>query len=333
MSASRRPSRRVPSKGRSLRRDPRPAPFEDDTAEISDLGATAVGGPDGPRPGSRAANRAAKRAVTGVRPKTRMRGGSGGRRSGSSNTALIGLAIGAVVIAAAVILIGNPFGNPAASPSASPGTPLVVGDGSCPTSQPAALPAGETRTVTISTPMGDIVIKVEGALSPIAAGNFVALAECHFYDGSVFHRTASLTSGTPFVIQGGQPKDGMGEIPYSIQDESVTATYHRGTVAMARTDSPNSQTSQFFIVMDDEASSVLTSYNTYAIFGEVIAGMDVADAIYAAAGGVETPTDPVPMTSVTVSAGPAATATPAPTAAPSAPPATPVDSTAPTTAP
>jgi len=247
------------------------------------------------------------------------------------------------VIVAAVILIGNPFGKPTASPS--PSTALVVGDGSCPTAQPAPLPAGETRTVTITTPKGAIVIEVDGALSPIAAGNFVALVACHFYDGSVFHRTAALQDGTPFVIQGGTPKTGMGNIPYAIQDETVTATYRRGTLAMARTDKPKSQTSQFFIVLDDKAAQALASYNTYAIFGEVISGMDVADAIFAASAGAEAPASPIAMTRVTVGPGPAATASPAspaaptaapttaPTAAPPAPATSPARSTAPTTAP
>jgi cyclophilin family peptidyl-prolyl cis-trans isomerase len=331
MSLSRRPSRRVPSKGRSLRNDPRPDAGPEEAFGTEGFGTEGAPGAPGLRPGSRAANRAAKRAVTGVRPKTAQRRGSGGRRSGGSNTGLILLAVGAVIIAAAVVFIGNPFGAPAASPS--PATALVVGDGSCPTSQPDPLPAGESRTVTITTPQGDIVLKIDGALSPIAAGNFVALATCHFYDGSVFHRTALLQDGTPFVIQGGAAKPGTGAIPYVIQDEPVTATYKRGTVAMARTDQPNSQTSQFFIVLDDNAAPPLASYNTYAIFGEVISGMDVADAILAASGGAETPADPVPMTSVTVGPGPAASASPAPTAAATEPSATPVESTAPTTAP
>ena len=84
---------------------------------------------------------------------------------------------------------------------------------------------------------------------------------------------------------------------------------------MARTDQLNSQTSQFFIVLDDKAAPPLASYNTYAIFGEVISGMDVADAIFAASNGVESPADPIPMTSVTVAAGPAASTSPAPSTA------------------
>lgn len=171
----------------------------------------------------------------------------------------------------------------------------------CPTTQPAPLPSGETRTVVITTPKGAITIKVEGSLSPIAAGNFVALASCKFYDGVVFHRVATLQDGTPFVIQGGDPSGtGEGGPGYTIRDEPVTATYRRGTVAMARTAAPNSQGSQFFIVLDDRAGAVLASYNTYAIFGSVTAGLDVVDAIYRAAGGIELPANPVAMTTVTV---------------------------------
>ena len=212
----------------------------------------------------------------------------------------------------------------------------MVGDGTCPTQQPASLPAGQSRTVTITTPKGNIVLEIDGALSPIAAGNFVALVTCHFYDGSVFHRTASLQDGTPFVIQGGSAKEGTGEIPYVIQDEPVTATYKRGTVAMARTSQPNSQTSQFFIVLDDKAAPPLVSANTYAIFGTVISGMDVADAIFTASGGAETPSNPVPMTTVTVGPGPAPSASAAATAAPTAaatPATSPAGSTPPTTTP
>ncbi|HET9085655.1 MAG TPA: peptidylprolyl isomerase, partial [Candidatus Limnocylindrales bacterium] len=112
---------------------------------------------------------------------------------------------------------------------------------------------------------------------------------------------AALQDGTPFVIQGGDPEGTGGGGPgYTIQDEPVTATYGRGTVAMARTSEPNSVGSQFFIVLDDAARDVLAAYNTYQIIGSVSDGMDVADAIFTAAGGQETPTDPIPMTTVTV---------------------------------
>jgi cyclophilin family peptidyl-prolyl cis-trans isomerase len=174
----------------------------------------------------------------------------------------------------------------------------------CPTAQPPAAPAGERRTVAIDTAKGEIEITLDASLSPIAVGNFEALAGCGFYDGVVFHRVATLPDGTPFVIQGGDPDGtGRGGPGYTIQDEPVTATYARGTVAMARTGAPNSAGSQFFIVLDDKDREVLQSANTYQIIGTVTNGMEVADAIYQAAGGVELPPDPVVMTHLTL--GPA----------------------------
>ena len=198
-----------------------------------------------------------------------------------------------VVVAAWTLLGGSSSGSPSGSAGAR--------GQNCPTSQPAALGAGQTRTVTIRTSKGDIVIQVKADLAPIAAGNFVALASCGFYDGVGFHRTASLSDGTPFVIQGGDPLGtGNGGPGYTIADEPVTTDYVRGTVAMARTSAPHSQGSQFFIVLDDAAGPVLKSANTYAIFGTVTSGMDVADAIFDASNGQELPADPILMTSVTV---------------------------------
>jgi cyclophilin family peptidyl-prolyl cis-trans isomerase len=189
-----------------------------------------------------------------------------------------------------------------AAPPATPAPSIVAENGECPTSQPDPLPAGETRTVTIATALGSMTLKIEADLSPIAAGNFVALAGCGYYDGVAFHRVATLQDGTPFVIQGGDPTgNGTGGPGYTITDEPVRAQYGRGVVAMARTSEPNSVGSQFFIVLDDAAREVLASYNTYQIIGHVTAGMETADAIKDAAAGVELPGDPVEMTQVTVS--------------------------------
>ena len=277
---------------------------------------------------TRAQNRAAKRAASGVRPKA-VRGQVRSKRG--SNMPLIALAVAAVAVGAAVVALGNPFGSPAASASPSAAaTTSGYGDGTCPTSEPDSLGAAESKLVTIKTDKGDIVIKVDGFLSPIAAGNFVALAECKFYDGVVFHRTPTLATGTPFVIQGGDPLGtGSGGPGYTIADEPVASAYQRGTVAMARSQQPNSQGSQFFIVLSDESGPILQSANNYAIFGNVVSGMDVADAIFQASGGQELPTSPIAMTSVTVSEVPASpspgasvAATVAPTVAPTAAPTT-----------
>jgi cyclophilin family peptidyl-prolyl cis-trans isomerase len=147
--------------------------------------------------------------------------------------------------------------------------------------------AADTSTVTFATAKGNIVIKVTGSLAPNATGNFVALAACGFYDGVVFHR---LVPG--FVIQGGDGQYGRapnvdaahvgsGGPGYSITDDPVTTPYRRGTVAMARSSKPNSQGSQFFIVLSDGAAGALSAANTYAIMGEVTSGMDTVDAIAA----------------------------------------------------
>lgn len=194
-----------------------------------------------------------------------------------------------------------------ATPTPEPTHPGPSYPPGCPTAQPDALGAGQTRTVTIETSLGKIEMKLTADLSPIAVGNFVALASCGYYDGVVFHRVVSK-----FVIQGGDGQfgrspDGLyldivgsGGPPYRITDEPVTTRYHRGSVAMARTSAPNSVGSQFFIVLDDGAEQALASYNTYQIIGEVTSGMDTVDAIAAAAKGVEMPQDPVVMTKVTV---------------------------------
>jgi peptidylprolyl isomerase len=150
--------------------------------------------------------------------------------------------------------------------------------------------------VTITTDLGNMTVKIQSDLSPIAAGNFVALADCGFYDGVVFHRVVPR-----FVIQGGDPTGtGSGGPGYTIEDEPVTTQYSRGTVAMARTQAPNSVGSQFFIVLDDEARSSLAAANTYQIIGSVTEGMETADKI-AAAADAELPTDPIAMNDVSVS--------------------------------
>src|SRR6266508_6607504 len=146
----------------------------------------------------------------------------------------------AAIAALALFAAGCTGGTPTAAPTptAPPAAQATIPSG-CPTSQPAALGAAEKRTVTIDTAKGSIVLAIDADLSPIAVGNFVALAECGYYDGVVFHR---LVPG--FVIQGGdgqfgrvgadgklaQPElAGTGGPGYTIQDEPVTTQYERGT--------------------------------------------------------------------------------------------------------
>ena len=200
------------------------------------------------------------------------------------------LALLAVVIASVACSV-PPVASAPPPASAAPS----VGGNDCPTAQPEPLAAGESRSVTIATDLGAMTLTIEADLSPIAAGNFVALAGCGFYDGVVFHRVVP-----GFVIQGGDPTgSGTGGPGYTIKDEPVTAEYARGVVAMARTLAPDSVGSQFFIVLDDAARGSLAKANTYQIIGSVTAGMETADAI-AAAADAELPSEPVVMTDVGV---------------------------------
>ena len=200
----------------------------------------------------------------------------------------------ALVVAAALLLA-------ACGSSTADQSPATNANG-CPTSQPAALAAGEQRQIVMTTSMGEITLLVEADLSPIAVGNFVALAECGFYDNVIFHRIAYMEDGTPFVIQGGDPTGtGSGGPGYFIKDEPVVGTYRRGVIAMARSSQPDSQGSQFFVILDDAAAVPLESARTYAILGEVISGMDVVDAIAALErNGEDRPIDPPKIISTTV---------------------------------
>lgn len=167
-----------------------------------------------------------------------------------------------------------------------------------PLAQPPAEPASDGTTATISTELGDIVIELYTDSAPVATQNFINLAEAGYYQGVIFHRVVP-----GFVIQGGDPTGtGTGGPGYTIPDEPVVGQYGRGTVAMARTSQPNSQGSQFFIVLDDAAEQALESFRTYVIFGEVSEGMEVVDAIAdTEIGPRDRPLEPVPMESVTIS--------------------------------
>jgi cyclophilin family peptidyl-prolyl cis-trans isomerase len=156
------------------------------------------------------------------------------------------------------------------------------------------LPAGQKRLVTIQTAKGTIAITVEADLGPKAAGNFVALASCGFYNGLVFHR---LVPG--FVIQGGDPQGtGAGGPGYQFPDDPVNVPYTRGVVAMANA-GPDTNGSQFFIVLAD--SSLAPSYS---VFGRVTSGIETVDTIAAmpnSGSPDNTALNPVAMEKVTVS--------------------------------
>lgn len=128
-----------------------------------------------------------------------------------------------------------------------------------------------TDKIILRTSMGDITIQLYDDM-PITSGNFKNLTQHGIYDGTIFHRVAY-----DFVIQGGDASTKGINVP-SIPDELPnTHSNVRGSVAMAKTSSPNSATSQFFINLNDTNAAILDS--NYSVFGKVIVGMDVVDAI------------------------------------------------------
>ena len=127
---------------------------------------------------------------------------------------------------------------------------------------------------------GTIKLELDSNVAPITVENFVDLAESGFYDGLTFHR---IMSG--FMIQGGDPDgNGTGGSDTEIYGEFAengfenNLSHKRGVISMARSNDPNSASSQFFIVHKDNQASL---DGKYAAFGWVTSGMDVVDAICA----------------------------------------------------
>ncbi|MBE6529397.1 MAG: peptidylprolyl isomerase [Ruminococcaceae bacterium] len=124
---------------------------------------------------------------------------------------------------------------------------------------------------------GDIYIRLFPDVAPETVANFKSLVGSGFYNGTTFHRVYP-----GFMIQGGAPS-GDGDSGRSIKGEfskngfENNLSHSRGVLSMARTNDPNSATSQFFIVHSDSAKSSLDG--SYASFGYVVSGMDVVDAI------------------------------------------------------
>jgi cyclophilin family peptidyl-prolyl cis-trans isomerase len=126
--------------------------------------------------------------------------------------------------------------------------------------------------------LGTIRIELLPELAPQTVENFVKLAESGSYDGTTFHRVIP-----GFMIQGGDPAsknlnphdDGDGGPGYSIQDEFTDYPHVRGTVSMANKGRPDSGGSQFFITHQD----VPALDGAYAVFGRVVEGFSVVDAI------------------------------------------------------
>lgn len=171
-----------------------------------------------------------------------------------------------------------------------------------------ATPAvAQNPQVTIETSKGVILVELDPAAAPKSVENFLRYARSGFYDGTVFHRVIA-----GFMIQGGGFTADLNKKPVGapIENESKNGLSNtRGTLAMARTMAPHSATAQFYInVVDNANLDARGGQWGYTVFGRVIEGMNVVDAIaavptdFARAGGQtmrDVPSEPVTILKVT----------------------------------
>lgn len=156
--------------------------------------------------------------------------------------------------------------------------------------------------VKLTTNLGQIVIQLENEKAPLSAANFIAYVKDGFYNGTIFHRVIP-----GFMAQGGgfDSSFQQKETKAPIKNEADNGLKNkRGTLAMARTNNPNSATSQFFINYKDNSFLDHTSPSPsgwgYAVFGEVVEGMDVADSMAKQATGNRGGHQDVPKTDIVI---------------------------------
>lgn len=133
-------------------------------------------------------------------------------------------------------------------------------------------------TVLMETSLGNIELELDKEKAPITVENFLKYANSGFYNGTIFHRVIKN-----FMIQGGGFTKDMAKKSTNqpIKNESTNGlTNDRGTIAMARTNDPDSATAQFFInSVDNPYLNGSSNKPGYAVFGKVTKGMDVVDKI------------------------------------------------------
>nr|WP_223160962.1 peptidylprolyl isomerase [Salinicola aestuarinus] len=153
--------------------------------------------------------------------------------------------------------------------------------------------------VRLETSQGNIEVALDAEAAPATVDNFLRYVDEGFYAGTVFHRVMP-----GFMIQGGgmdaelTRKETHAPIPL----EKSGLDNRRGTIAMARTANPDSATSQFFVnLVDNDALNYRDLYNPgYTVFGHVVSGMDVVDAIAETPTGRQGPHANVPRQPITI---------------------------------
>ena len=169
--------------------------------------------------------------------------------------------------------------SPAADKPADAAKPTAEAPKPAAAPQPAipGLPEG-VWVVELKTSRGDIVLALDHKAAPVTVKNFVQYVQDGFFDGTIFHRVIK-----GFMIQGGGFTANLQQKPTRapiVNEASNGLKNLRGTIAMARTPNPNSATAQFFINHANNAGLNAQGREAgYAVFGSVIKGMEVVDAI------------------------------------------------------
>jgi cyclophilin family peptidyl-prolyl cis-trans isomerase len=178
-----------------------------------------------------------------------------------------------------------------AAPTTAPDATTTTGGE---TTGVVAIPCeGDAPKVLFSTTLGDMVMQLDAVNAPITTANFIAYVDDGFFDGTIFHRVID-----GFVIQGGgfTPDLQMKPTDPPIPLEISSLIHVDGAISMARTNEPDSATSQFFVC--DGPQPGLDG--NYAVFGVLIEGFEVLAAISAVPVGDEGPYTDVPVTDVIV---------------------------------
>ena len=157
-----------------------------------------------------------------------------------------------------------------------------------------AIDASRRYTAEMETSMGSMTIALDPVAAPRTVNNFVFLARAGYYDGVIFHRVIQ-----GFVVQGGDPTGtGRGGPGYQFEDELPEAgRYELGSLAMANAGS-NTNGSQFFIISGPSGVGLPPKYS---LFGKVVRGLDVVDAMEKVKTGTgDRPIDDIVIQSVTI---------------------------------
>lgn len=148
-------------------------------------------------------------------------------------------------------------------------------------SNPKSQTKGTHNMVKLHTNKGDIVLELDAAKAPETVKNFLEYVNSGFYNGTIFHRVINN-----FMIQGGGFEPGMKQKPTRapVKNEAANGLSNDNyTIAMARTNDPQSATAQFFINVKDNSFLNFTAPNAqgygYCVFGKVVEGKEVVDAI------------------------------------------------------